>query len=232
LLGDEQYENATLAKFRVSFAPSWGRFQAVSHPAAGNHEYVTRGAAGYFDYFGKAAGRRGKGWYSYDIGEWHVIVLNSNCRYVGGCELGSPQERWLRADLKAHVDQHCTLAYWHHPRFSSGVHGSSTTYRRWWKDLYAANADLVLVGHDHDYERFAPQDPFGARDPARGVREIVVGTGGKHHDPLVHRIANSEAFNDDAYGILDLTLRPSGYAWRFVPEPGRSFTDGGSARCH
>jgi hypothetical protein len=232
LLGDQQYENATLAKFRASFAPTWGRFNDVNHPAAGNHEYVTKGAAGYFDYFGKAAGNRKTGWYSYDVGDWHVIVLNSNCRYVGGCDLGSPQERWLRADLNTHAKQRCTLAYWHHPRYSSGVHGSSTSYRRWWKDLFDANADLVLVGHDHDYERFAPQDPYGARNLPRGIREFVVGTGGKHHGPLQARASNSEAFNNDAYGILDLTLRPGGYDWRFLPEPGKSFTDAGSGPCH
>jgi hypothetical protein len=157
-LGDNQYENGTLAKFRRSYHLSWGRLKARTRPAPGNHDYETAGAAGYFDYFGAAAGHRSTGYYSFDVGAWHLIALNSECAHVGGCGKGSRQERWLRADLATHPTR-CTLAYWHKPRFSSGMHGNDATYDALWQALYAAGADVVLVGHDHDYERFAPRRP-------------------------------------------------------------------------
>jgi Calcineurin-like phosphoesterase len=180
-LGDNQYENGTLAKFRRSYEQSWGRLRSRTRPAPGNHDYRTAGAAGYFDYFGAAAGPRSTGFYSFDVGAWHLIALNSECAHIGGCGKGSLQERWLRADLAAHPAG-CTLAYWHKPRFSSGWHGSDATYTDFWRALYEAGADVVLVGHDHDYERFAPQTPDARPDPARGIRQFVVGTGGKTHD--------------------------------------------------
>lgn len=178
-LGDLQYEDGAFSKFGASYDPSWGRVKAVTHPAPGNHEYLTAGAAGYYQYFGAAAGDPAKGYYSFDLAGWHLIALNSNCSAVGGCGAGSAQEQWLRADLAAHASATCTLAYWHHPRFSSGEHESDSTYQALWQALYDANADLVLVGHDHDYERFAPQrraalstpqGEFGSSSPARAER--------------------------------------------------------------
>ena len=231
LLGDNQYEDGSLTKFQTSFGPTWGRVKGITRPVVGNHEYITPGAAGYYSYFGTAAGDPLKGWYSFDLGSWHIVVLNSNCSAVGGCGAGSAQEQWLAADLAAHSGV-CTLAAWHHPRFSSGPHGNDATYQTFWNDLYAAGADVVLVGHDHIYERFAPQTPAGAADPARGLREFVVGTGGKNLTgfPLVR--ANSEVRDASTFGILEMTLYPNGYAWRFVPEAGKTFTDSGLGLCH
>lgn len=197
-----------------------------------HHDYHTRGAFGYFDYFGDAAGDPSKGYYSYDLGLWHIIALNSNCSKVGGCGPGSPQEQWLRADLTAHPAT-CTLAYWHHPRFSSGHHGSEVVFEAFWQALYEHDADVVLAGHDHVYERFAPQKPNSEPDPVRGLRQFVVGTGGdrlrKFAGPA---IANSEVRNDNTFGVLKLTLYPASYGWQFIPVAGRNFTDSGTARCH
>jgi len=231
LLGDNQYLDGSLAKYQLVFGPTWGRLGSLLRPAPGNHEYETPGAAGYFDYFGAAAGKRTEGWYSYELGTWHVVVLNSNCAAIGGCGPGSSQLRWLAADLAAHP-RACTLAYWHHPRFSSGQHNDDATYDAFWRTLYAAGADLVLVGHDHDYERFAPQDPDGRPDPAYGIREIVAGTGGREVRPFATLRANSEARNAQDLGLLQLRLRTDGYDWQFLPAPGGTFTDAGSAGCH
>ncbi|MEA2601031.1 MAG: hypothetical protein QOF89_2023 [Acidobacteriota bacterium] len=231
LLGDNQYWEGTLAQYRASFAPTWGRLGSLLRPAPGNHEYLTPGAAGYYDYFGAAAGDRTQGWYSYDLGTWHLVVLNSNCGDVGGCGPGSPQLRWLAADLAAHP-RACTLAYWHHPRFSSGAHGDDATYDAFWRTLYAAGADLVLAGHDHDYERFAPQNPDGGPDPAHGIREIVAGTGGREVRPFTTVRPNSESRNAQDLGVLKLRLRTDGYDWEFLAAPGGTFTDSGSAGCH
>ena len=228
-LGDIQYEDGAPSKYLQSFDPSWGRAKNLIHPAVGNHEYLTAGASGYYNYFGTAAGDKTKGYYSYDIGAWHLIALNSNCSQVGGCGAGSPQEQWLKADLAAHPAM-CTLAYWHHPRFSSGEHGSNTSYDAFWKDLYAAGAEIVLSGHDHDYERFAPQNPSGAADP-NGIQQFVVGTGGKNHYAFNPTKPNSLVRNSDTYGILKLTLHPASYDWQFVPEPGKTFTDSGTMNC-
>jgi calcineurin-like phosphoesterase family protein len=231
LLGDNQYLTGTLAAYRASFGPTWGRLGSLLRPAAGNHEYLTPGAAGYYDYFGAAAGDRTQGWYSYDLGTWHVVALNSNCGDIGGCGPGSAQLRWLEADLAAHP-RACTLAYWHHPRFSSGQHGDDATYDAFWRTLYAAGADLVLAGHDHDYERFAPQDPDGRADPAYGIREIVAGTGGRETRPFATIRSNSQLRNDQDLGVLKLRLRADGYDWEFLDAPGGTFTDSGSAGCH
>jgi hypothetical protein len=229
-LGDLQYEDGTLSKFTASYDPSWGRVKSITKPAPGNHEYQTTGAAGYYGYFGAAAGDPAKGYYSFDVGSWHLVALNSNCSAVGGCGAGSPQEQWLRADLAAHPAQ-CTLAYWHHPRFSSGAHGSDSTYTAFWQALYDANADVVLVGHDHEYERFAPQDASGGLDLSRGIREFVSGAGGKEVRPFGTIRANSEARDASSLGILELTLGSGAYAWRYLPAVG-TFTDAGSTSCH
>lgn len=231
VLGDSQYEDGALSKYRQSYDHTWGRLRAITRPAVGNHEYLQRNASGYFDYFGAAAGDPGKGYYSYDLGTWHLIALNSNCSRAGGCGPGSPQERWLRADLAAHPAA-CTLAYWHHPRFSSGLHGSDRAYDAVWRALYEAGTDVVLVGHDHDYERFAPQDPDGVADAVRGIRQFVVGTGGRSLYWFRSPQPNSEVRSSDTFGVLVMTLRSLGYDWKFVPEPGRTFSDSGRGFCH
>ena len=209
LLGDNVYEDGSSEQYAACYDPTWGSLKDRTRPAPGNHDYQTEGASGYFEYFGEAAAPPG-GWYSYELGGWHVVVLNSECDHVGGCKAGSAQEQWLKADLAA-SGASCTAAMWHQPRFSSGKHGSAETYGAFWRDLYAADADLVLNGHDHDYERFAPLDPSGDVDVARGLREFVVGTGGKSHYGFPgEAIEGSEVRNDDALGVLILTLRARG----------------------
>ena len=230
-LGDVQYESGSAAELAASYDPSWGRLKAITHPAVGNHEYGSPGAEAYFQYFGVAAGSPDRGYYSYDLGSWHLIVLNSNCARIGGCAAGSAEEAWLRADLAAHPVE-CIVAYWHHPRFSSGQNGDSEFMSSIWSDLYAAGADVVLNGHDHDYERFAPQTPAGVRDDARGIREFVVGTGGKNHMRFKAIEANSEVHDTTSFGFLELTLRAGGYDWRFVSDPPGGLSDSGSAPCH
>ena len=229
--GDLAYPDGTKENFEC-YDKTWGRAKSRTRPAAGNHEFHSSGAAYYFDYFGPVAGDPKNGYYSYELGTWHIIVLNSECKEVDGCEAGSRQEKWLRADLVAHPVA-CTLAYWHKPLFSSGgAHGNDLEIKPLWQALYEANADVVLNGHDHDYERFAPQTPDAAADSARGIREFVVGTGGKSHRPFGVTKANSEVRNADAFGVLKLTLKPKGYDWQFIPEAGKSFTDSGSGTCH
>jgi hypothetical protein len=237
-LGDNQYESGSLTAYDAYFGPTWGRFDDILHPAPGNHEYNTPGAQGYYDYFlgaGKssgAVGDRGKGYYSFDIGAWHLIALNSNCGDVGGCQTGSPQDLWLRNDLATHPAP-CTLAFFHHGLFSSGEHGRNEgRMHDMWQTLYDAGADLVLVGHDHDYERFAPQTADGQAAPGRGIREFVVGTGGRSLYSFRTTAPNSEVRDAGAFGVLKLILHRSGYDWRFVPEPGAAFADAGSDRCH
>ena len=226
--GDNAYEHGTVEEYTNCYAPTWGRHKRRTHPVPGNHEYETRGAAGYFGYFGAVAGDTGKGYYSYALGAWHVVALNSNIEM----RPGSAQVRWLRADLAAHPAR-CTLAYWHHPRFSSGTtHGSSKDTGPLWRALYEAGADVVVAGHEHNYERFAPQDTLGVADRAHGLREFVVGTGGDSHYPLGPRLANSEVANSATFGVLKLTLEPAGYRWEFIPVAGKTFTDSGSGACH
>ena len=229
-LGDNVYNSGTSAEFANCYNPTWGRHKTRTKPAVGNHEYLTSGASGYFNYFGAAAGDPKKGYYSYDRGDWHVIVLNSNCSQVP-CAAGSAQDTWLRADLANHPNK-CTLAYFHAPLYSSGQYGNSTYVRPFWKALYRANADVVLSGHEHDYERFAPQNPYGAFDSARGIREFVVGTGGTYLRPFGTIKPNSQSRNASAHGVLKLTLNSGGYAWKFVPVAGKTFTDSGTASCH
>src|SRR5215210_6924317 len=228
-LGDNQYEDGAATKYQASYDPTWGRLKALTRPVPGNHEYATPAAAAYFSYFGAAAGDPAKGYYSYDLGGWHLIALNSNC--PGGCGAGSLQEQWLAADLAAHPGT-CTLAYWHHPRFSSGPHGNDATSDAFWQDLYAAGADVILNGHDHVYERFAPQSPAAAADPAQGIRQFTVGTGGKNLTGFSVIRANSEVRNASAFGILEMTLYPIGYSWRFLSASGGTVLDQGATLCH
>ena len=229
--GDNAYESGTPTEFSNCYDPTWGRYKARTRPSVGNHEYYTAGASGYFGYFEAAAGDPSKGYYSYTLGGWHIIVLNSMCWKVGGCGARSPMVNWLEQDLAANPKA-CTLAYWHHPLFSSGEHGNQTWMKPSWDVLYAANAEVVLNGHDHDYERFAPQTPSGAADSARGIRQFVVGTGGRELRPFGTTKPHSEVRNADTFGVLKLTLGPTSYEWEFVPVAGKSFTDSGGEQCH
>lgn len=232
-LGDNVYDNGTAREFAECYGPSWGResIKSRTRPVPGNHEYNTRGASGYYDYFGAAAGDPSEGYYAYDAGTWRVYVLNSNCGAVSGCGAGSAQERWLRGDLTANA-RSCVVAMWHHPLFSSGRHGNSAATRTLYQALYDFNAELVLVGHDHDYERFAPQSTSGTLDNARGLVEIVVGTGGRSHYGFETIRANSLVRDGDTYGVLRLVLSPGSWTFDFVPEAGGTFTDSGSGTCH
>ncbi len=229
-LGDVQYEQGTAEGFSRSYHPSWGRLKSISRPVVGNHEYLTDNAAGYYGYFGAVAGDPSQGYYSYDLGSWHMVALNSNCSRAGGCSAKQPQGKWLIADLAAHKNQ-CTLAYWHHPRWSHGEHGDHETMSSFMETLYAAGAEVVLVGHDHDYERFAPLAPDGSVDREKGIRQFVVGSGGRNHY-VTSTGPTTEAMNDDTYGVLHMTLKPNGYDWKFVPEVGKTYSDSGSGTCH
>jgi hypothetical protein len=253
-LGDVQYECGDAAEFQRAYSATWGQFKSVSRPAVGNHEYGGEcgrsDASGYFDYFGPAAGE--KGWYSFDVGGWHLIALNSQCRAgrglesVGGCDVASEQYRWLQADLAAHRNA-CTLAYWHEPRFTSGQHGPARQMAYIWNELVAAKVDVVLSGHNHVYERF---DFIGHTDPPtntghdsdsivetpkldpQGIQQFVVGTGGRNHirfkkPPLVGEVVR----DDTSFGVLSMTLNAGSYDWEFVPVKGSNFRDRGSAKC-
>jgi calcineurin-like phosphoesterase family protein len=234
VLGDNQYQSGLLREFygAGAYNDTWGQFNPVVHPAPGNHEYAKSStAAGYFTYFGSSAG---EGYYSYDLGAWHVISLNSDCD-DSGCQdslagtTSSAQVSWLQADLAAHRNQ-CTLAYWHHPRFSSGWVGNSPGVAPFWEALYAARADVVLNGHDHMYERFAPQDPW-QRPVPDGIREFVAGTGGESLFTIGAIQPNMQALDNDDFGVLFLTLHPGGYDWAFKATDG-GVRDTGAAPCH
>jgi hypothetical protein len=220
-LGDLQYENGTADAFAASYGTTWGRWKAKTYPAPGNHEFNSARAHGYFGYWGARAGTAGKGWYSFDVGAWHLIALNSNCGSVG-CGVDSEQGRWLATDLAAHPAV-CTLAFWHHPRYSSGLHGDDAAVEPFWQLLSRAHADLVLVGHDHDYERFGVQ---------RGIRQITAGTGGRSLYFFRSTLdAGSEVRDSTTFGVLQLTLHSASYDWRFVPIAGKTFTDSGTQNC-
>ena len=235
-LGDIQYNSASLSNIMGAGAynDTWGRVKAISRPVLGNHE---SSGTGYFDYFNGVgvvdglAGPRPTGYYSFDVGSWHLVALNSNCSRVS-CSVGSEQEQWLRADLAAHPTG-CTLAYWHHARYSSGHDGNNTSMQPLWEALHDAGADVLLSGHSHNYERFAPLDRNGGLDPANGIRQFVVGTGGAFFTGGLDSLeAHSETAQNNTFGVLFLTLRPTSYEWSFVPEAGGTYTDGGSTACH
>lgn len=230
-LGDNVYDSGTAEEFAECYEESWGRHKERTRPAAGNHDYRTEDAEPYYEYFGEAAGEQGKGYYSYDLGSWHIVVLNSNCKHIGGCGEDSEQVRWLVDDLAQHPAR-CALAYWHHPLFNAGEHDSEEEVRPFWEALHEAGAEVVLSGHDHNYQRYAPQDPSGDSDPERGIRQFVVGTGGKSHYDIEKRVDNLEVSNDDTDGVLKLTLRPGSYSWEFVPVEGEDFRDQGAGNCH
>jgi len=231
-LGDSVAPRGTAREFKSYYRTTWGRHKRTTHPVTGDRDYRTRGARGYFGYFGAAAGARGRGYYSFDLRGWHLVALNSNCREVGGCGAGSAQERWLRADLAANPSA-CTLAYWHHPRFTSGSSsGGKTAVAPLWRALYDAGADVVLNAHSRSYERFALQDPGGRADGSHGIREFVVGTGGHRLSRFGRSRPNSEVRHARTHGVLKLALGPGRYSWRFVPRTGKSFRDQGSGSCH
>lgn len=232
VLGDNAYNEGSAANYRDCFDPLYKSMKSRIKPVPGNHEYDTdHSAKGYFGYFRTSAGSAIPKWYSYDLGSWHVIALNSSCEYIGGCGPGSAQEKWLRADLKAHPAM-CVLAYWHHPLFSSGRHGSNPRAKALFQALYEAHADVVLSGHDHTYERFAVINPSGKAD-SHGIRQFVVGTGGNQLYPKGTSVANSQVFNNSAYGALKLTLGSGTYAWEFLKAGSTgSNHDSGSAKCH
>ena len=226
--GDNAYPNGSSADYTQCYDPSWGRHKVRTRPSPGNHDHNTSGAAGYFGYFEAQAGPAGLGYYSYDVGAWHIISLDSNI----DMSAGSAQETWLRADLAASTKR-CTIAYWHHPRFSSGTsHGSTGSTQPLWQALYDFGAEIVISGHDHEYERFAPQTADGTADAARGIREFVVGTGGAGLYSLGTPLPNSEVGNDNSHGVLKLTLSDGSYTWEFIPVAGDSFRDSGSGTCH
>ena len=222
-LGDIQYEHAELEHFAQVYDTTWGRFKAITHPTPGNHEYYLD-ASGYFRYFGAAAGEGQLGYYSRALGEWQLISLNSNCAFVA-CGADSAQAQWLRETL---TSQTCTLVIWHHPRYSSGKHGDTPELADLWSILDEYGAELVLSGHDHHYERFTPQDAV-SQAKSEGVRQFVVGTGGRSFYPLEQVKAHSEVQVEGEFGVLELTLNPSAYSWRFVT-PGGAY-DEGSANC-
>jgi Tol biopolymer transport system component len=250
-LGDDQYEKGTLAAFNQSYAPSWGRMKFLTKPVVGNHEYQTANAQGYFDYFNGPgqfsgpAGDRDKGYYSFDIGSWHIITLNSECVHIGGCGISSPQMLWLKNDLATHPVA-CTMALWHRPHFTSGGHTDAPEGNDddegpegndngdmvpAWQLLYNAGADVILNGHDHFYERFAPQTPAGVSDPGRGIREFIAGMGGKSRFGFPDIQPNSEFRSNGFYGVMRITLRDGSYDWNVLRAP-TGLVDSGTATCH
>jgi hypothetical protein len=234
-LGDNAYQHGTAEEFEQCYDPTWGQFKDRTMPATGNHDEATKNAQGYSDYFGSQGGPYDKYYYSYDLGAWHVVVLNSDCWRVDGCDIDDPQAEWLRKDLEQH-DAFCTLAVWHRPPFSSGRYGDpedTARVRPLWRVINEEGVDVLLTGHEHSYERFAPMDADGKRDDTQGVRLFVVGTGGGNlrdfeNDPLT----TTEARQDDTWGVLKLDLKPSSYDWEFLPVAGSSFSDSGTGSCH
>jgi Calcineurin-like phosphoesterase len=225
--GDNAYPDGSAADYGRCFEPTWGRHRKRTRPVPGNHDYWLGDSSGYYGYFGVAAGAPDRGYYSFELGSWHVVALNSNI----AMRAGSRQEQWLRADLAQHRAQ-CTLAYWHHPRFSSGItHGNDPETQALWDALYEAGATVVIAGHEHNYERFAPQTPTGARDTVRGIREFVAGTGGGGSYFFGPPKANSEV-RSMAHGVLALTLSDRTYHWQFLSVAGEAFADSGTAACH
>ncbi len=235
-LGANQYCCGSLASYQASYDLAWGAAKAVTHPVPGTREYQSPNAAGYFDYFNGpgaqagAAGPRGLGYYSFDLGGWHIVALNTNCQVVS-CAKGSEQERWLRADLAAHPTS-CTLAFGHAPRFSTGKPAGSLSEKALWQALYEGGAEVVLSAYARHYERFVPQAPSGRPDTLFGIRQFVAGTGGYGLGALGAPKPHSEVRQNTSFGVLELTLRPTMYEWRFIPEAGGTFSDSGSTGCH
>ena len=227
-LGDLTYPNGAKAEYENCYEPTWGRFRYRTRPTPGNHEYNSRGARPYFAYWGPAAGPDSAGFYSFDTGDWHLVALNSN---ILGTALATKQEEWLKEDLNQHQGM-CTLAYFHHPRFSSGWHRDNPRLDSLWHLLYKSHVDVVLNGHEHDYERFAPLDPDGHVDEQHGIRQFIVGTGGAQLIELFPGIhPNSQARESTSYGVLVLRLASRSYQWQFLSAPRGTSLDQGSASC-
>jgi hypothetical protein len=239
-LGDHVYNGGTASQFSASYDPTWGRLKAITRPVLGNHEFGTSGASGYFNYFGSAATpldpscrSNCNAWYSYDVGAWHIVALNTECdRNNGNCAAGSPQETWLKNDLQTHANP-CTLVYTHHPKWSSSSFGDAS-HDALIQAAYDNNVDLMLVGHAHEYERFAPQDPQSQLDNARGIAEILVGTGGRDFSGFSTVLPNSLVRNNNTYGILKLTLHPTSADFQFLRDPTSVgfLADSGTVACH
>lgn len=230
--GDDAYPAGTPEQFTACYGPTWGAFRSRTRPVPGNHDHVTPGAAGYFGYFGRRAGPPGRGYYAFDLGSWRIYALDSVCSAVGGCGRGDPQLEWLRADLAARPHA-CVLAVWHHPRFSSGPHGDAVWVAGLTRVLYQAGAEIVVNGHDHVYERFAPARPNGDADPVRGIRQFIVGTGGAAlYGFGTAPSPTSEVRDASTHGVLRLTLGEGSYAWEFLPTEAGGFTDSGTGTCH
>ncbi|MBB5850077.1 metallophosphoesterase [Amycolatopsis umgeniensis] len=227
LAGDNAYDSGTLSDYKNKYDPNYGQFKSITYPTPGNHEYKTSGASGYFDYFGARAGERGKGYYSFDVGDWHFVALNSNITH----NAGSTQVTWLKNDLAASTKP-CTAAFFHHPRFSRGTHGDDSSVTPFFQTLYDAKADLVVVGHDHNYQRYAPSRPDGKRDDVNGVRQLLIGTGGRgYYNFDQSSAAEQEAGNTNTFGVGKLTLTATDYRSEFVPVSGRTFTDSTTGKC-
>ena len=224
--GDNVYPRGTAQEFQDCYAPTWGRHLGRTRPSPGNHEYDTPNATGYFGYFGSNAGPSGQGYYSYDVAGWHILSLNSNIP----ARAGSAQYEWVRADLASNQTA-CAAAYWHHPLFSSGDHGSYSRMRAIWRLLQENGVEVIITGHDHDYERFGLQNADGEADSDRGIRQFVVGTGGRSLDPFKRILPNSEVRDSSTFGVLKLSLRSNGYDWEFIPVAGGRFRDSGSGVC-
>lgn len=224
--GDNAYPRGTAEEFQRCYEPTWGQFKERTFPSPGNHDYYSLDAAPYYAYFGKNAGPTGKGFYRYTLGEWHIVSLNSNI----DAQRGSAQEQWLRTELTKQPKA-CILAYWHHPVFSSGIHGNDPKMKDIWQTLAEFGADVVVNGHDHHYERFAPQTADGKADAQRGIREFVVGTGGAGLRSVVTPQPNSEVINDVTHGVIQFTLRANAYDWEFLPIQGQTFRDKGTGTC-
>jgi 3',5'-cyclic AMP phosphodiesterase CpdA len=239
LMGDLQYETGSAADFQEFYEPSFGPFKAITYPVPGNHEYFTEGAVPYFDYFNGVgadsgrAGSRGRGFYSFNLGAWHIVALNSNCPQIGGCSARSAQAMWLRADLAANRAK-CTLAFMHSARFSSGEHGNDELMRDLWRIMHEAGVDVVLSAHDHTYERFGRQDWSGRTDNQRGIRSFVVGTGGKGLARFLRARPNSEIRSNSSIGVLTMVLKQDAYSWNFAAIPGLPdpLKDSGDGTCH
>ncbi len=231
--GDNAYPSGTLAQFRTNYQPTWGRFKNRTRPTLGNHEYHTSGAQGYFDYFGWRAGPGTRGYYSLKLGKWRVYLLNSEiCKTDVGCQPGTSQYKWLKQTLAKQKAQ-CSMAVFHTPLHSSGLHGNEPRVRPLVKLLYKSGAELIVNGHEHNYERFAPARPSGVIDRQKGVQQIVAGTGGAPLRPKGARVAaHSRVYSDDAWGVLRLSLRKKSYSWKFLPVEGEAFSDAGERRCH
>ena len=233
-LGDVTYSNGRESEYFQCYDVTWGRHRARTIPVLGSHDIIVPSSYGYFNYFGPVAGDQSKGYYSFNYGAWHIIVLNSQCSGFIPCSSTSPQAQWLKADLTANPPtKSCTLALWHVPLYSSTSSSATTSVQPLWQILFNAGADLIVNGGAHNYERFAPQDPNGILNTTNGIVEIVVGTGGESHASFdTTTAANSIVRNSTTYGVLQLTLHATSYSWQFVPVAGQTFTDSGTQTCH